>query len=60
MRSKRLVVFEPRFIIDENTFTEALDGEGNKMLLEDFSDLQERFSEWIKFQEAELREAFNV
>ncbi|HKI52605.1 MAG TPA: N-6 DNA methylase, partial [Anaerolineales bacterium] len=57
---KRIVEFEPRFIIDETTFDEALDGDGNKLLLEDFSDLQEKFSTWVKFQEAELREAFNV
>lgn len=57
---KRLVVFEPRFLIDETTFTEALDSEGNKLLLEDFSDLQEKFFTWVKFQEPELRGAFNV
>lgn len=57
---KRLVVFEPRFLIDETTFSEALDTEGNKVLLEDFSDLQEKFVTWAKFQEPELRGAFNV
>ncbi len=57
---KRLVMFEPRFIIDETTFTEALDSEGNKLLREDFSDLQEKFATWVKFQEPELREAFHV
>jgi type I restriction enzyme M protein len=57
---KRLVVFEPSFIIDETTFTEALDSDGNKLLLEDFSDLQDKFNIWLKFQEPDLREAFNV
>ncbi|MHC1679294.1 MAG: class I SAM-dependent DNA methyltransferase [Candidatus Cryosericum sp.] len=57
---KRLVVFEPRFHIDETTFTEALDTDGNKVLLEDFSDLQEKFTTWVKFQESGLRKAFNV
>lgn len=57
---KRLVVFEPRFLIDETNFTEALDSEGNKLLLEDFSALQEKFFSWMKFQEPELRGAFNV
>lgn len=57
---KRLVVFEPRFLIDDANFTEALDADGNKLLLEDFSELQERFSAWIKFQEPDLREAFHV
>ncbi len=57
---KRLIMFEPRFIIDESSFTEALDSEGNKLLLEDFSDLQEKFATWVKFQESDLREAFHV
>jgi type I restriction enzyme M protein len=57
---KRLVVFEPRFLIDETTFTEALDKDGNKMLLEDFSQLQGKFMTWAKFQEPEMREAFHV
>lgn len=56
----RLVVFEPRFLIDETTFAEALDDDGNKLLLEDFSILQEKFLAWAKFQESELREAFHV
>jgi type I restriction enzyme M protein len=57
---KRLVTFEPRFLIDETTFSEAVDMEGNKLLLEDFSALQEEFSTWIKFQEPDLRKAFHV
>lgn len=57
---KRLVVFEPRFVIDETTFTEALDKDGNKLLLEDFSDLRAGFTTWLQFQESELREAFHV
>ncbi|WNL12571.1 HsdM family class I SAM-dependent methyltransferase [Aliarcobacter cryaerophilus] len=55
----RIVTFQPTFLIDEQTFDIEEDIEGNKILLEDFTTTAKDFSEWIKFQETELREAFN-
>ncbi len=55
----RIVSFQPTFLIDENTFDIAKDEEGNKVLLEDFKTTVSDFSEWLKFQEIELRNAFN-
>lgn len=56
----RIVTFQPTFLIDETTFDIAKDSEGNKVLLEDFTSTVQDFSEWIKFQEPELRKAFNA
>lgn len=56
----RIVTFQPTFLIDETTFDIAKDSEGNKVLLEDFTSTVHDFSEWIKFQEPELRKAFNA
>ena len=56
----RIVTFQPTFLIDEETFDIAKDSEGNKVLLEDFTSTVQDFSEWLKFQEPELRQAFNV
>ncbi|MGA1932384.1 HsdM family class I SAM-dependent methyltransferase [Arcobacter sp. YIC-464] len=56
----RIVTFQPSFLIDETTFDIAKDNDGNKVLLEDFSTTIEDFSDWLKFQEVELREAYNA
>lgn len=55
----RIVNFKPSFLIDELSFDIAKDSEGNKILLEDFTDTINDFYDWIKLQEKELREAFN-
>lgn len=55
----RIVTFQPTFLIDETSFDIAKDSEGNKVLLEDFTSTVQDFSEWVKFQEPELRQAFN-
>lgn len=55
----RIINFKPTFLIDENSFDIARDQEGNKILLEDFSSIEDDFLDWIKLQEKELREAFH-
>jgi len=56
----RIVSFEPTFLMDHETFSPSRDDEGNKKLLEDFSNTIEEFLEWAKFQEEELRASFNI
>lgn len=55
----RIINFKPTFLIDEDSFDIARDQEGNKILLEDFSSIEDDFLDWIKLQEKELREAFH-
>ena len=50
---KRTVHFEPQFIIDEETFEKT----GQK--LEDFSQMQKDFSEYMKRQEEVIKNAFH-
>ena len=56
----RIVTFEPTFLINEETFDIVRDEDGNKILLEDFNTCVSDFTEWLKFQEKELREVYNV
>ena len=51
---KRTIHFEPKYCIDEDTF-EKMD-----KLDEDFSILQEEWSNFLKKQEEEIKKAFNV
>ncbi len=49
----RIVNFEPKFIIDEETF------ENTWKLKEDFPIMIADFKEWMKWQRVELKQAFN-
>jgi type I restriction enzyme M protein len=51
---QRTVKFDPQFIINENTFEKTSD------LLEDFTDLQSGFNEFLKRQEEEIKQAFHI
>lgn len=51
---KRTITFQPRFIINENTF------EYTSTLDEDFTALQKEFKEFLKRQEHEIKVAFNL
>lgn len=50
---KKVVHFQPQFVIDEETFEKT----GKK--LEDFSQMQKDFSEFMKRQEEEIKKAFH-
>jgi len=50
---KKVVHFQPQFVIDEETFEKT----GKK--LEDFSQMQKDFSEFMKRQEEEIKRAFH-
>jgi len=50
---KKVVHFQPQFVIDEETF------EKTSKKLEDFSQMQKDFSEFIKRQEEEIKKAFH-
>lgn len=50
---KRSIEFKPEFIVDEKTF------EKTNRIDEDFSDMQEEFSEFLKRQEEEIKKAFH-
>lgn len=49
----RIVTFDPKFIIDEETF------ENTWILNEDFSNMISEFKEWMKWQRQELKKSFN-
>ena len=51
---KRTITFKPQFIINEETF------EHTSKLDEDFSIMQEEFKEYLKRQELEIKNAFNL
>ena len=50
---KKVVHFQPQFVIDEETF------EKTSKKLEDFSQMQKDFSEFMKRQEEEIKKAFH-
>ena len=51
---KRTITFQPQFIINEDTF------EHTSKLDEDFSTMQSEFHEFLKRQEIEIKNAFNI
>ena len=51
---KRTITFKPQFIINEDTF------EHTSKLDEDFSSMQNKFQEFLKRQELEIKNAFNI
>jgi len=51
---KRTIKFQPQFIIDENTF------ETTNQLDEDFTKMVQDFHEFLKHQEIEIKNAFNL
>lgn len=51
---KRTITFQPQFIINEATF------EHTSQLDEDFSSMQAGFKEFLKRQEIEIKNAFNI
>jgi type I restriction enzyme M protein len=51
---KRTITFKPQFIINEDTF------EHTSQLDEDFSGMQNEFQEFLKRQELEIKNAFNL
>ena len=51
---KRIITFKPQFLINEETF------EHRNTLEEDFSEMQEEFKEFLKRQELEIKDAFNL
>lgn len=51
---KRTITFQPQFIINEETF------EHTSQLDEDFSSMQSEFIEFLKRQELEIKNAFNI
>lgn len=51
---KRTITFKPQFIINEDTF------EHTSQLDEDFSSMQNEFQEFLKRQELEIKNAFNL
>jgi type I restriction enzyme M protein len=51
---QRTVKFQPTYIINEDTF------ETTSNLLEDFTNLQNEFKEFLKRQESEIKEAFHL
>jgi type I restriction enzyme M protein len=51
---KRTITFKPQFIINEESF------EKTSKLDEDFSIMQEEFKEFLKRQEIEIKDAFNL
>lgn len=56
--SKRNVVFNKLYKIDETTFDIAIDNEGNPILDEDFSKIIKDFKEWANTQEETLKKLF--
>lgn len=50
----RIVHFQPQFIIDEETF------EKTDKILEDFTNMQQEFKEFLKYQEQEIKTAFHL
>lgn len=51
---KRTITFKPQFVINEETF------EHTSQLDEDFSSMQNEFREFLKRQELEIKNAFNI
>ncbi|MEM6517174.1 MAG: N-6 DNA methylase [Bacteroidota bacterium] len=51
---KRTIPFQPQFVINEETF------EHTSQLDEDFSSMQSEFIEFLKRQELEIKNAFNI
>jgi len=51
---KRTITFKPQFVINEDTF------EHTSQLDEDFSSMQNEFQEFLKRQELEIKNAFNL
>ena len=51
---KRTITFQPQFVINEETF------EHTSQLDEDFSSMQSEFIEFLKRQELEIKNAFNI
>ena len=51
---KRTITFRPQFVINEDTF------EHTSKLDEDFSSMQNEFQEFLKRQELEIKNAFNI
>lgn len=51
---KRTITFKPQFVINEDTF------EHTSQLDEDFSSMQNEFQEFLKRQELEVKNAFNI
>lgn len=51
---KRTITFKPQFIINEDTF------EHTSKLDQEFTTMQEEFKEFLKRQELEIKEAFNL
>lgn len=51
---KRTITFKPQFVINEDTF------EHTSQLDEDFSSMQNEFQEFLKRQELEIKNAFNI
>lgn len=56
--SKRNVIFEKDYKLDEETFETIIDSDGNSILNEDFSKYIEEFKEWCLFQEFDLKKLF--
>lgn len=56
--SKRNVFFNPIYRIDEKTFEIETDGEGNAVLLEDFTTTLDEFRLWAAGQESQLVNLF--
>jgi type I restriction enzyme M protein len=56
--SKRNVFFNPLFKMNETTFEVEVDGAGNPIVDEEFTDILGDFRTWALGQEAELQKAF--
>ncbi|WP_195336308.1 HsdM family class I SAM-dependent methyltransferase [Paraclostridium bifermentans] len=56
--SKRNVIFEKDYKLDEETFETIIDSEGNSILNEDFTKYINEFKEWCLFQESDLKKLF--
>jgi type I restriction enzyme M protein len=56
--SNRNIVFEPKFLLDLDTFETVINTEGESTLAEDFSKIVREFREWCLFQETELKRLF--
>ena len=51
---QRVIEFQPQYIINEETF------ENTNKLMEDFTDMQKDFIEYLKRQESEIKDAFHL
>lgn len=56
--SNRNVIFEPNYLLDENTFETVINQDGESVLNEDFTAAVREFREWCLFQETELKKLF--